>query len=60
MILLGRKLCIIYALSLVFTVKLVKLIKICLCETYNTVRIVINLSDMFPIKTFLIKEMFYH
>jgi len=35
--------------------KLTKLIKICLCETYNTVRIVTHLSDMFPIKTVLIK-----
>jgi hypothetical protein len=29
--------------------------KICLCETYNTIRIVKRLSDMFPIKTVLIK-----
>jgi hypothetical protein len=35
--------------------KLIRLIKICLYETYNRVRIVKPLSDMFPIKTVLIK-----
>ena len=30
--------------------KLVRIIKMCLTETYNRVRVGINLSDMFPIK----------
>ena len=30
--------------------KLVRLIKMCLTETYNTVRVGKNLSDMFPIR----------
>ena len=30
--------------------KLVRLIKMCLTETYNTVRVGNNLSDMFPIR----------
>jgi hypothetical protein len=43
------------SLSLASPMKLVRLIKMCLCETYNTVRIVKYLSVMFPIKTVLIK-----
>ena len=30
--------------------KLIRLIKMCLTETYNTVRVGKNLSDMFPIR----------
>ena len=32
------------------TMKLIRLIKICLNETYSTVRVGKNLSDMFPIR----------
>jgi hypothetical protein len=40
--------------------KLVRLIKLCLNETYNDVRIGEHLSDNFPIQNVEIKEMLYH
>ena len=40
--------------------KLVRLMKICLTETYGTVRESKNLSDMFPIRNGLKQEMLYH
>jgi hypothetical protein len=55
MIPLRRKLSVIFALSFVFPMKLIRSIKRCLCETYNTVRVVELLSGMFPFKTVLIK-----
>jgi hypothetical protein len=45
----GRS-CIIFLLSLASPVKLVRLIKMCLNETYNRVRVGKHLSDRFPIK----------
>ena len=39
--------------------KLVRLIKMCLNETYIKVRVGKNLSDMFPIRNGLKKEMLY-
>ena len=41
---------IIFSLSLGVPKKLVRLIKMCLIETYSTVRVGKNLSDMFPIR----------
>ena len=41
---------IIFSLSLGVPKKLVRLIKMCLTETYSTVRVGKNLSDMFPIR----------
>jgi hypothetical protein len=41
-------------------VKLVRLIKMCLNETYNRVRVGKHLSDRFPIKNGLKQEMLYH
>jgi len=38
--------------------KLVKLIKMCLTETYSRVRVGKSLSDMFPTRNGLNKEMF--
>jgi hypothetical protein len=40
--------------------KLVRLIKMCLNETYNKVRIGKHLSDNFPIQNGLNKEMIHH
>ena len=40
-------------------VKLVSLIKMCLNETYNSVWVRKHLSDMFPIKNGLKKEMLF-
>jgi len=40
-------------------VKLVRLMKMCLTETYGTVRESKNLSDMFPIRKGLKQEMLY-
>jgi hypothetical protein len=40
--------------------KLVRLIKMCLSETYSKVRIGKHLSESFPIQNGLKKEMFYH
>jgi len=39
--------------------KLVRLIKMCLTATYSRVRVGKNLSDTFPIRNGLKKEMFY-
>jgi hypothetical protein len=39
--------------------KLVRLIKMCLNETYSKVRVVEHLSDTFPIQNDLKKEMLY-
>ena len=39
--------------------KLIRLIKICLNETYSRVRVGEHLSDMFPIKHDLKQEMLY-
>jgi hypothetical protein len=50
-----RKLCMIFSLSSVSAMKLKRLLKICLCETYKTVRIIRLLSELFSIKTVLIK-----
>jgi hypothetical protein len=40
--------------------KLVRLIKMCLNETYSKVRIGKHLSDSFPIQNGLKQDMFYH
>ena len=40
--------------------KLVRVIKMCLAETYSRVRVGKNLSDMFPIRNGLKQEMLYH
>src|SRR5215469_3738759 len=50
MLQLGGRSCIIFSLSLGSLKKLVRLIKICLTETYSRVRVGKNLSDMFPIR----------
>ena len=39
--------------------KLVRLIKMCLTETYSRVRVGKNLSEMFPIRNGLNREMLY-
>jgi len=39
--------------------KLLRLIKLCLKEAYNRVRVGEYLSDKFPVKNCLKKEMFY-
>ena len=54
----GRS-CIIFALSLVPPMKLVRLIKLCLTETYSRAWVGKNLSDVFPIRNGLKKEMLY-
>ena len=40
--------------------KMVRIIKMCLNEPYSTVRVGKRLSDIFPIKNGLNKEMIYH
>jgi len=50
MIQLGGRSCIIFSLSFFILMNLVRLIKICLNETYITVWVGRNLSDMFPIR----------
>ena len=41
------------------TMKLVRLMKLCLNESYSGVRVGIHLSDMFPIRNGLKREMLY-
>jgi hypothetical protein len=40
--------------------KLVRLMKMCLNETYNRILVGKHLSDMFPVRNGLKKEMLYH
>ena len=59
MIQLGGRSCIIFSLSAGIPLKLARLIKMCLTETYRKVRVGENLSDSFTIRNGLNKEMFY-
>jgi len=56
MIQLGRRFCIIFSFSLVSPMRLVSLKIICLTETCKRVRLGKNLSDMFPIRNGLKRE----
>jgi hypothetical protein len=50
MIQLGGRSCLIFLLSLVSPMKLVRLIKMCLNETNSRGQVGMNLSDMFPVR----------
>ena len=56
MIQLGGRSCIIILIAFGIPTKLVRLIKMCLTETYSRVCIGKNLSDMFPIRNGLKQE----
>jgi len=53
MIYLEGRSCIIFSLNLVSPTKLVRLIKMCVNETYSRVRVGKHLSDIFPIRNSL-------
>ena len=50
MIQLGGRSCIIFSSSFFIPMNLIRLIKVCLTETYSTVQVGKNLSNMFPIR----------